>query len=52
MAIYMPRVVLTTDPAYVDIDGVEGMQLSFQVEQDLSLSGIYGAQASIAFFKA
>lgn len=52
MAIYMPRVVLTADPTYVDIDGVEGMQLSFQVEQDLSLSGIYGAQASIAFFKA
>lgn len=52
LAIYFPRVVLDADPTYVDIDGVEGMQLSLKVEQELSLSGVYGAQASIAFFKA
>lgn len=52
LAVYFPRVVLDADPTYVDIDGVQGMQLAFKVEQDLSLSGIYGAQACIAFFKS
>jgi hypothetical protein len=52
LAIYFPRVVLDADPTYVDIDGVEGMQLSLKVEQSATLSGVYTAQASIAFFKA
>lgn len=49
MAVFLPRVVLDAEPTLTDIDGIEGMQLSFRVEEE-ALSAPYLYQGCLSFF--
>lgn len=49
MAIYYPRLVLDADPTLTDIDGIEGMGLSYRVEEQ-ALAAPYLLQCAVAFF--
>lgn len=49
MAIYYPRLVLDADPTLTDIDGIEGMGLSYRVEEQ-ALTAPYLLQCAVAFF--
>jgi hypothetical protein len=49
VAVYLPRVVLDAEPTLTDIDGIEGMQLSFRVEEE-GLLPPYLYQGCISFF--
>lgn len=49
MAVFLPRVVLDAEPTLTDIDGIEGMQLSFRVEEE-ALTAPYLYQGCLSFF--
>jgi hypothetical protein len=49
IAIFLPRVVLDSEPTLTDIDGIEGQQLSFRVEEE-ALAAPYLYQGCLSFF--
>jgi hypothetical protein len=51
MAIWLPRVVVDGDPVPVDIDGIEGLEVMFKIEEDTTLTAPYNAPC-LAFFSA
>ena len=50
VALWIPRLVLDADPVEVDIDGLTGVELSFKVELESTLSSEVSTQAALAFF--
>ena len=49
VAVFLPRVVLDAEPTLTDIDGIEGQQLSFRVEEE-ALAAPYLYQGCLSFF--
>jgi hypothetical protein len=50
VALWIPRLVLDADPVSVDIDGLTGVELSFKVELESTLTGAAITQGALAFF--
>lgn len=49
VAVFLPRVVLDSEPTLTDIDGIEGQQLAFRVEEE-ALAAPYLYQGCLSFF--
>lgn len=49
IAIFLPRVVLDSEPTLTDIDGIEGQQLAFRVGEE-GLAAPYLYQGCLSFF--
>ena len=49
IGVFLPRVVLDSEPTLTDIDGIEGQQLAFRVEEE-ALAAPYLYQGCLSFF--
>lgn len=49
VAVFLPRVVLDSEPTLTEIDGIQGQQLAFRVEEE-ALAAPYLYQGCLSFF--